>query len=197
LLVIANTALGGFVIAAISTRFVFPATSMEGQAFWILQKAPLTFESILRAKLFCWFIPVALISSIVLGAGALAINAEPRIIAVSILSSVIISYGLVGLATGLGAYFAKFNWEHSSQLTASFGSLIYLLAGGMLILVNVLPLTLMITLRTLYYQNHDFTVSEWITMIGIASCFLVILNYSATRWALSIGSRALEKISAV
>lgn len=193
LLTLVNTALGGFVITAISTRFVFPATSMEGQTFWILQKAPLTFLSILRAKFICWFLPVALISSVVLGAGALAINAEPRIIAISAFTSIIISYGLVGLATGLGAYFAKFDWHHSSQLTASLGSLIYMLAGGMLIIADVIPLSFLIVLRTLRYQNYHFEVGEWTFMVATTYCFLVILNYSATHWALNLGSKALEQ----
>lgn len=191
LLVLSNTALGGFVITAISTRFVFPATSLEGQSFWILQNAPLHFGQILRSKFICWLLPVAVISSVVLATGALAINAEPRIIAISTFTSLIISYGLVGLATGLGAYFARFDWEHPSQLTASLGSMIYLIAGGMLILASIPPIALLVALRTLRTLNYNFTVIEWVALIGCASSLLVIINYCAARWALNLGSRSL------
>jgi len=35
-----NIALAASVLAAIAARFVFPAVSAEGEAFWIVQTAP-------------------------------------------------------------------------------------------------------------------------------------------------------------
>lgn len=191
-MVLSNLAMGAFVTTAVCTRFVFPSVSLEGKAFWILQAAPLDPYRVLRAKFLCWLLPVAGISSIIFSSGALAIDAPPRIVAVSALSSFIICYGVVGLAIGLGAMFANFEWEHSSQLAASLGSLIYMFASMLLVFVNLIPTATLIGLRTLHYTGQRFDAWEWSFAVLSCSFLLVYANYSATRWALALGDTALR-----
>ena len=81
-LVLANIGMGGFVIAAVSTRLVFPSLSLEGKSYWILQAAPVSLGGILRAKFWAWFPPVATISSVIFASGALAIDTEPHIVVI-------------------------------------------------------------------------------------------------------------------
>ena len=47
----ANLALAGFVLSAVAMRFAFPAVSLEGKAFWILQTAPISLRTLLWSKL--------------------------------------------------------------------------------------------------------------------------------------------------
>lgn len=190
-LVMANVAMGAFVITAVGTRFVFPSISLEGQSFWILQTAPISVKDLLKAKFWCWLIPVASISSVILASGALAIHAKPQIVIINALSSWIISYGIVGLGVGLGAFFANFTWEHSSQLAASFGSLIYMLFCTLLIAINMLPTSVLIFLRTLRLFGYTFSAFEWYVSVACVTFLLIYINYSATRWALKIGENAL------
>ncbi|MCX5848548.1 MAG: hypothetical protein NTW65_03775, partial [Deltaproteobacteria bacterium] len=42
-----NIGLAAFVLTAIAARFVFPAVSMEGEAFWIVQAAPVSMKTFL------------------------------------------------------------------------------------------------------------------------------------------------------
>src|SRR3990167_1754898 len=42
-----NVALAGFVLSAVAMRFAFPAVSLEGRAFWILQTSPIALKSLL------------------------------------------------------------------------------------------------------------------------------------------------------
>lgn len=79
-LVVSNIAMGAFVITAACTRFVFPAVSMEGQSFWMPQSAPIEISDILKAKFWCWLVPIATMSSVIFSIGAMAINAEPHIV---------------------------------------------------------------------------------------------------------------------
>lgn len=190
-LVISNLAMGAFVITAVCTRFVFPSLSLEGQSYWILQSSPISIGNLLRAKFWCWLVPVATISSVIFASGALAINAGPHVVFLNAISSWIICYGIVGLAVGLGAFFANFDWEHTSQLAASFGSLVFMLLSTLLILINMLPSGLLIFLRTLKMAGYEFSDSHWYTAVTCAALLLIYLNYVSTRWALGVGENAL------
>jgi ABC-2 type transport system permease protein len=190
-LVGSNLAMGAFVMTAVCTRFVFPSVSLEGQSYWILQTSPLSVGQLLRAKFWCWLVPVASMSSIIFASGALAINAEPEIIAINALASWVVCYGIVGLATGLGALFSNFDWEHSSQLAASFGSLVFMLSATVLIVLNLIPAGTLIFLRTLKETGYNFTDSEWYLAVGCCAILLTYLNYCATRWALRVGEHSL------
>jgi ABC-2 type transport system permease protein len=192
-LVVSNLAMGAFVITAVCTRFVFPSLSLEGQSFWILQTSPMSIKDLLHAKFWCWLVPVATISSIIFASGALAINAGPHVVIINALASWVICYGIVGLAVGMGAFFANFDWEHTSQLAASFGSLVFMLFSTLLIFLNLLPAGLLIFLRTLRMAGYTFTQTNWYVAVGCSALLLVYLNYVATRWSLRLGETALRE----
>ena len=59
-----NLGLAGFVISAICVRFVFPAISIEGKAFWIIRNSPFTIKRFLIGKFIIYLIPMLLLSEI-------------------------------------------------------------------------------------------------------------------------------------
>lgn len=191
-LVVSNLAMGAFVVSAVCTRFVFPSLSLEGQSWWVLKTAPVTVREILEAKFRCWIVPVCLMSCIIFASGAFAIGAPPRTVLITVGASAVICYGLVGLAIGLGAVFANFEWEHSSQLAASFGSLVFMLCSTILIGFNVAPAMVLIFLRTLLEFGYSFSTIEWYSAVGSSAALLVYINYVAARMALNAGERALS-----
>ena len=60
----ANLALAGFVLSAISIRFAFPAVSLEGQAFWILQTTPISLRALLWSKFWLNFVPLLVLGEL-------------------------------------------------------------------------------------------------------------------------------------
>jgi len=194
-LLISNLAMGAFVIAAICTRFVFPSLSLEGQSYWLFQNSPMTIADILKAKFICWLIPVSLISSIIFVSGSFAIDSNFQLILINAISSCIISYGIVGLAVGFGAFFSRFDWDHPSQLAASFGSLIFMLFSSILIFLNILPITLLIVLGGIQYENPNFPALHWYSATIATLTIMAYLNICSTRWSLKLGERSLlEKL---
>lgn len=192
-LTICNTGMGAFVMTAVSTRFVFSSLSLEGNSFWILQSAPLTLGEVLKIKFWSWYVPLAAISSVILASGALAIDAEPHIVWITALGSWVLAYGIVGLAIGLGALFANFQWESTSQISASFGSLVYMLAGSMLVFLDIIPITIIIVCRTLRESGVSFSPAQWYMCIASTTFLLVYLNFAVTRWALRLGEQSLAE----
>ncbi len=189
---ITNICLGAFITSAMCTRFVFPSLSLEGQSFWILQTSPSSTREILRAKLLAWYFPVALVASVVFSAGAFAINAAPMVIVFNVVMSWVIAYGIVGLAIGLGAHFANFDWEHPSQLAASFGSLVFMLLSVVSIFINMIPPLILVFLRAERLSGTGLSDSKWHLAILCTSVLLLYLNFATTRWALAVGEGSLN-----
>jgi len=191
-LLVSNVALGAFVITAICTRFVFPSVSLEGQSFWILQKSPVAVAELLQAKFLAWFLPVSFIGATIFAAGGLAINAAPVVIVLNTLSSFIISFGIVGLGLGFGAFFSRFDWEHPSQLAVSFGSLIFMLCGVLLVFINLIPVTFMVLVSSIHQSGAGAGSNlQWYTFFSGILLLMLYANFAATRWALRLGQRAL------
>ena len=57
-----NLGLAGFVMATVAARFVFPAVSSEGAAFWIIRTAPITYRDFLWSKFWSGLVPLLLMS---------------------------------------------------------------------------------------------------------------------------------------
>jgi len=190
-LTIGNMGMGAFVIAAVCTRFVFPSISLEGKAYWILRSSPMGISDLLKAKFKIWYFPVAFIGSILLLSGSFAIQAEPHLVIISALISWIVCYGIVGLGVGLGSVYANFDWEHSSQLAASFGSLVFMLSSTILIAVNLIPITLLMLIKNIQFGKLPLPTMHWYFIIGSCFIFLVYLNYAVAKWAMKIGENSL------
>ncbi|MBN8550682.1 MAG: hypothetical protein J0M12_15305, partial [Deltaproteobacteria bacterium] len=114
-----------------------------------------------------------------------------HVVIINALSSWVICYGIVGLAVGMGAFFANFDWEHASQLAASFGSLVFMLFSTLLILMNLMPAGLLIFLRTLKNSGYTFSNTNWYAAVTCGALLLIYLNFIAARWALNLGEAAL------
>src|SRR5207245_9860736 len=57
-----NLGMAGFVMATVAVRFVFPAVSAEGAAFWIIRTSPISLRDFLWSKFWAGFVPVLLLT---------------------------------------------------------------------------------------------------------------------------------------
>ena len=129
----------------------------------------------------------------VFAAGAYAVGAAPHFIALKMISSWVICYGIVGLGIGLGAYYANFAWEHSTQLAASFGSLVYMLACVGLISVDLGIIGLVLVFQHLWETTSYFGTAQYLIGVSSASMLLIYMNVWVARWALAFGERELVR----
>jgi len=180
---IIHTAITAFFTSSICTRLVFTSISLEGKSYWILQTAPIHFRQILRAKFLGWYIPIAVLSSLLFAIGTQILIGRWDITLLFALLSLFVTYGIVGLGIGLGAYFADFSWEHPSQLALSVGSLVYMLSSAMLVLLNIFPIGLL--LQLLLARN----TGTRITVICVVAVGIALMNLCAAQFALRLGAR--------
>jgi ABC-2 type transport system permease protein len=188
---VVNVAMGAFVTTAVCTRFVFPAISLEGKSFWILQSSPLSLKRMIRIKFWEWFVPIGFISGLVFASGAFAIGADWWEVTVNYLAGWMITFGIVGLGTGLGAQFANFDWEHSSQLAASFGSLVFMLTSILLITVNMIPVGILGYARRPGMFAQHYSDANWLAVVGLCGAFIIALNVYTCLVSLRLGEEEL------
>jgi ABC-2 type transport system permease protein len=127
LIYILNFGFSGFVIAALTARFVFPLISLEGKGLWILMAAPVKLRSLFMEKFwlsaglfFALAETVALVSNYFLGQG-LRIN----LLATAFL--ILLTFGLVSISLGLGALFPQFHERNPMRIASGTGGTITIL----------------------------------------------------------------------
>lgn len=194
ILAITNITLGSSACAAIATRFVFPSVSLEGRAYQLLRTTPLSIDSFLRFKALSWFGPMWMLCATLLLSGALAVDVTPATLLVCAILSLFITMGIVGLAIGIGAIYARFDWESPMQLAGSFGSLVFMLMAVGLIFINVIPATFLIIVSAV--PNFANTISK--TELHVAQfCAYALsfwINLFAARAALHAGAERLAEM---
>ena len=182
---IIHTAITAFFTSAVCTRLVFASLSLEGKSYWILQTAPMAFRDILRAKFIGWFIPVSVVSSVLFAVGTQVLIGRWEITLLFGILSFLVSYGIVGMGIGLGAYFADFSWEHPSQLALSLGSFVYMLSSALLVLLNMFPMGFLLQLLLVKSPS-----TLHITAICLVAGMIAAMNIGAAKFALRLGERS-------
>jgi len=122
-----NMGLASFVLTAIAARFVFPAVSTEGAAFWIVKAAPVPMRTFLWVKFFIYFIPLLLLSELLIVATNILLQVTDFMMVLSVVTIFCMVPGLVAMGVGLGAAYPDFQSENPAQAVTSFGGLIFMI----------------------------------------------------------------------
>jgi ABC-2 type transport system permease protein len=187
--------ISSLIILSICSRFVFPSVSLEGSSLWILQVAPVSPRSIIRAKYFTWAVPTGIVCAVLFASAGLALALEPLCILMLGLSACAITHGFVSLGIGMGAQFSRFDWEHPAELSASWGSLAFLLAGLATLAINLIPLGITFGCYVFYpalFENTNNLLALFSTGLGVLLLFNVIVG----KIALKLGVSALTRVFA-
>lgn len=184
--------ISSLIILSICSRFVLPSVSLEGSSLWILQAAPISVRSIIRAKYLTWAIPMGAVCAVLFASAGLALALEPLCILILGLAACIIIHGLVALGIGMGALFSRFDWEHPAELSASWGSLAFLITGLATLGINLIPLGITFGLYVFYPATFEHT-NNLIALFSTGLGVLLLFNVIVARCALKLGTHALER----
>ncbi len=128
-----NLVLAGFVLASIAARFIFPGISLEGRTMWLLRSSPLAMRELLWSKFWVGTIPLLFFAlALVLTTGIL-MHVTGFIMAVSVVTIIMMTFAIGGLAVGFGALFPRFETENAAQIPTSFGGLLFMMASIVMI----------------------------------------------------------------
>jgi ABC-2 type transport system permease protein len=187
-----NLAMAGLVMATVCARFVFPAVSAEGAAFWIIRTAPISLSSFLWSKFWTGLLPVfGLTEGLTVAANAL-LGIDPLLRIVSAVAVFFMALALVGLATGLGARYPRFNAENPSQVAGSYGGVAFMILA-VLFMILLIVFIGWPSARLIFYRTARLPLSGF-NLAAIAASFAAAVAMSLATWwfGMRSGVRALE-----
>lgn len=122
-----NLGLAGFVLASIGTRFVYPSTSLEGQSFWVIHAAPVSYRRFLLEKFFIFLFPLLLLAETLIIISNILLDVSGYMMLLSTATIFLMTIGLTGLGVGMGAIYPKFINENPAQIAMSTGGILYMI----------------------------------------------------------------------
>jgi ABC-2 type transport system permease protein len=189
-----NLGMAGFVMATVAVRFVFPAVSAEGAAFWIIRTSPISLRDFLWSKFWSGFVPVLLLTELLTVAANEFLGVDPFMKGASAMAIACMTFALVGLACGLGARYPRFGAD-VTQVAGSFGGVAFMVQAVLFVLAMIglvgWPSSIYLVRQV---RGLPPTAPQAALMLG---CFATAVALSLTTWLMSMrsGVRALEALS--
>jgi ABC-2 type transport system permease protein len=190
----ANLALAGFVLSAIAMRFAFPAVSLEGRAFWLLQTSPIALRSLLWSKFWLNFIPLLCLGELLIFLSNLLLQVPPWMMTLSLISVFLMTFGITAIGVGLGALYPNFNYENAAEIPTSLGG-----AVSMIISIGFIGVAVKIEAWPIYnlaieaFRRGKIAVPELWT-IAPPLAIVLALTVVTVAVALRVGIRHLEQL---
>lgn len=188
-----NMGLAAFVLSAIAARFVFPAVSQEGEAFWIIQAAPVSLKIFLWIKFFLYYVPLLILSELLIVATNLLLNVTPFMMFLSMLTIFFLVPAIIGLAVGLGARYPDFKSENPALSVTSFGGVLFmLLSFGLIAAVLILEAGPVYRIFMSRIHGYGFSLTQmlWFIISFASALFLCLFSIFLP---MKLGEKYLQK----
>jgi ABC-2 type transport system permease protein len=186
--------LAGFVLSAVAMRFAFPAVSLEGKAFWILQTAPISLRTLLWGKLWLNLIPLLILGELLVFLSNLLLQVPSWMMMLSLATVFLMTFGITAICVGVGALYPKFTFDHAAEIPTSFGGAVCMIVSiafiGAAVLIEAWPIYLL-AMRGL--SPGRSTVPElWViapSLLGVLA-----LTLAAVITPIRLGLKSLERL---
>ena len=190
----ANLGLAGFVLSAIAVRFAFPAVSLEGKAFWLLQTAPISLRALLWSKFWLNFVPLCVLGELLIFCSNLLLKVSGWMMALSLITIFLMTFGITAIGVGLGATYPKFDYENAAEIPTSFGGAVCMIFTMGFIGLNVMIVAWPIyTLAMRAFNRGRSFVPEY-SVIAPSLLIVLAVTVVTVSAALRIGIKRLEQM---
>ncbi len=183
----------GFIVSAISMRFVYPSVSLEGRAFWAVKASPIKPSRLLMIKFFLYLIPNLLLSLILCTvSNSLFETTSPVLRFLSYLNVILMALVTTALAIGVGAVFAQFNSDNPLKIAGSFGGAVFMVASSLYIF-NLLVVESYPMYRFYFRKFMPLYDRQGWVFISISFLLLLLCTLAWVLVPLARGREALER----
>ena len=188
-----NMGLAGFVLSAVSVRFIFPAISSEGNAFWIIQTSPMNIKRLLWGKFAIYIIPMLILGETLIIVTNRLLHVSPFMMALSSITMFLSVFGIVSLGIGFGALYPRFKYENISQVATGFGGLMYMIVSvffmAVIIVLEAGPVHLLFMADL---RGTTLTLFHWLLII-LAFSLVIIISGITIYKPMKMGISALSR----
>ncbi len=189
-----NLALAGLVLSAVAIRFAFPAVSLEGNAFWILQTAPISLRALLWSKFWLNFVPLLFLGELLVFLSNLLLRVPTWMMALSLVTVFLMTFGITAIGVGVGALYPKFNFDNAAEIPTSFGGAVCMIFSvtfiGVAVIIEAWPIYVLALegFRPGYLQVTRFLV------FAPSLAAVALLTIAAVTIPLRLGLKHLEQL---
>jgi len=182
----------GLVMSAVGARLILPVISIEGRGFWIYKIIPDTIKNYILYKIIIYgsFLVGLGILVAIISLGMLKTSLFINII--TIFSTFLINFVIVGTGIGLGAYFADFKIKNPEDLITGLPGLFYMLIT--FLFVGLLLVVEAGVVKDYYFTRlvkvKEFHIINYLPNFILISLVAFFLFFSS----LFIGIKRLEKL---
>ena len=189
-----NIGMAGFVLTAISGRFAFTSVSQEGFSFWIIRSCPVSLRTFLWNKFWTNLIPLLLLAEGIIFITNGFLKATPFMMILSLGTMCVLTFGIVGLAVGVGAIYPRFKTETPSRMAIGLSGTLYMILS-MLFVGAVVSLEYWAVYRILtgHYHQQPFSIFQWAGVLS-AFCGAIFLIGMAIFLPMRIGLKKLSEM---
>ena len=188
-----NVGLAGFVISAVSVRFIFPAVSSEGAAFWIVQSSPMPLKRFLWTKFSLYLLPMLVLGEVLIVLTNRLLEVTPFMMALSSGTMFFAVFGIVALGVGMGAMFPNFKHQNIAQVATGFGGLMFMIVSSAFVaLVVVLEAGPVYVLVMAELRGVPVTGWQWVLIVASFSAVLVLMTLALFK-PMRMGLKALSE----
>ena len=187
-----NIGLAGFVISALSARFIFPAVSSEGRAFWIIRSSPLSARSFLWSKYVAYLIPMLILAEVLIIYTNYLLRVTAFMMVLSSVTIFLMVFGIVALGVGLGGVYPNFKHESISQVATGFGGMIYMISSSAFIaLVVALEAGPVYAILSSQFRQETLGWFRWVWIIG-SFVAVILLHVVVVKKPMAAGLKFLS-----
>jgi ABC-2 type transport system permease protein len=190
----ANLALAGFVLSAVAIRFAFPAVSLEGRAFWLLQTSPISLRSMIWSKFWLNFVPLLGLGELLVFLSNLLLRVPPWMMTLSLTTVFLMTFGITAIGIGVGALYPRFHFDNAAEIPTSFGGALCMIFSvtfiGVVVMIEAWPIYLL-AMETL--NTGGLIVPEF-RVIGPSLAAITALTMVAVIVPLRMGLKRLEQL---
>jgi ABC-2 type transport system permease protein len=166
-----------FNLASVTTRFVFPQFSLEGQRLWIIGMAPMGIGRVVKTK-FC----LASVLSLFVTLGLVTLSCYLLKMAwsdIMFFGAVVImmTFSLNGLAVGLGILYPNLKEQNPNKIVSGFGGTLCFVLSSVYILAS---LALLVTGNGGFHSHLGWVVASLMGFILLS----VVVGWLPMRWGL-------------
>jgi ABC-2 type transport system permease protein len=170
-----NMGLAAYVLTAVAARFVYPAVSCEGAAFWIVRSAPISLRTYLWVKFAVYYLPLLVLTEFLIVSSNLLLQVTPFMMALSVITIFLMVPGVVAMGVGLGAAYPDFLSENPAQSVTSFGGLLFMLfAAAFIAAVVMLEAGPVYTVFIAGLRGRSLTKLQWVWLVGSFALVFVL-----------------------
>jgi ABC-2 type transport system permease protein len=188
-----NLGLAGFVLSAISVRFIFPAVSAEGKSFWIIQSSPMSIQRFLWGKFAVYLLPMLVLGEILIVFTNHLLEVTPFMMGLLAVTMFFSAVAIVAMGVGFGALYPKFGYENIAQVSTGFGGVLYMMVSSLFMaLVILLEAGPVYILFMAGVRQKSVTGLQWLIIVSAFGIVLLIHAVAVVK-SMGMGRQALER----